>query len=106
MTEKRSCNSMSPLHLAQRASGPRSLAPSLICRFVVSLVVMMIVMAVAAACTLPRPVRFDDSGLHVRPASKELLDQAQSTIEKIQSRAERLSNRAAKAEDLNGKSDS
>jgi hypothetical protein len=78
----------------------------LIGRLIVSFAAMVMCISAASACVLASPVLVDDAGLHVRPASKELLDQAQLSIDKIQSRAERLSNRAAKGDDLKGKSES
>src|SRR5262245_28765735 len=78
----------------------------LIGRLIVSCAAMVMFINAAVACVLASPFLVDDAGLRVRPASKELLDQAQLSIDKIQSRAERLSNRAAKGDDLKGKSES
>jgi hypothetical protein len=60
----------------------------------------------AAACAPPQVVTIGEVELNVRPASRDLFDEVQSSIEKIQLRTERLSSRASKGEDLKGKSES
>jgi hypothetical protein len=88
-----------PLRLAR-------LTPLFFSVFAIGVIVSAVARSSALARNVAVPLDDSDEAAHVRPGSREVLVNAQTSIEQIRTRTERLATRAARTEDVKGKGES